>query len=153
MPNRDVHRPIGAALGAASGLYATRHMPFEHRAIETLGATVAGYFGAAAPDWFDPATSPNHRHVGHGAANVIGGILVTEETILNLQKRLRHRADLLRGQRQSLMDDWSRLLSWLEESFLRFLAGMLNGFAIGYMSHLFLDALTARGIPLFARGF
>jgi hypothetical protein len=47
----------------------------------------------------------------------------------------------------------SQLLSTFGEIFWEFLAGFLNGLMAGYTSHLALDALTPRSIPLLGRGF
>jgi hypothetical protein len=47
----------------------------------------------------------------------------------------------------------SQLLSKFGEIFWEFLAGFLNGLMAGYTSHLALDALTQRSIPLLTRGF
>jgi hypothetical protein len=41
----------------------------------------------------------------------------------------------------------------IAEMVWRFLAGFENGLAAGYMSHLALDAVTPRSIPLLTRGF
>jgi biotin transporter BioY len=120
---------------------------------ETIGGGAGGWLGAALPDWIDPATSPNHRHVGHGVANAIGAVWLSAETILWIQRRLRERADRLKFERAYVQNDLIKFLYWLEEIALRFLAGFFHGLNAGYLSHLFLDALTARGIPIFARGY
>jgi membrane-bound metal-dependent hydrolase YbcI (DUF457 family) len=46
------------------------------------------------------------------------------------------------------VDPLTQFLSAMAELFWRFLAGLLNGMAAGYVSHLILDADTPRGIPL-----
>jgi hypothetical protein len=152
MPNANVHRPVGAAVGAGFAYHQARNFPIGQMLPELLGGAAGGLLGAALPDWGDPATTPNHRHIWHGAGSVAGAVWISGQTILRLQRRLRNRANALLANRCYLNDDLQRLLSMIEEFFLRFLAGLLNGVAGGYISHLFLDALTARSIPLFARG-
>ena len=152
MPNRDTHRPFGMAVGGGYALWGAQNESWEYRAVEAAGGVIGGWLGAALPDWIDPPLRPDHRHVGHGAANVIGAVWMSADAMLNLQRRLRRRANRLAQQRPFLENDLARFLSWLEECVLRFLAGLLNGLVAGYLSHLFLDALTARGIPVFARG-
>jgi hypothetical protein len=153
MPNRDVHRPVGAISGTGFAYYHARNFPVEHALAEAMGGAAGGWLGAALPDWIDPATSPNHRHVGHGWANVVGAVWFSADAILDLQQRLRNRADTIHTERYYLTNDFQRLLSMIAEFLLRFLAGLLNGITTGYISHLLLDALTARGIPTFARGY
>jgi hypothetical protein len=50
-------------------------------------------------------------------------------------------------------DPVSDLFAQLAEFLWRFLAGLANGLAAGYVSHLALDAFTPRSIPLLASGF
>jgi len=50
-------------------------------------------------------------------------------------------------------DPISDLFAKLAELFWRFLAGLANGLAAGYVSHLALDAFTPRSLPLLASGF
>jgi len=153
MPNRNVHRPAGTVCGAGYAYYRARNFPLEHALAEAMGGAAGGWLGGALPDWIDPATSPNHRHVGHGAANVVGAVWFSADALLNLQQHLRQRANALQSNRRLLNDDLQRFLSAVAEFLLRFLAGLLNGISAGYISHLLLDALTARGIPVFARGY
>jgi len=47
----------------------------------------------------------------------------------------------------------SKLLLAIEEFLWRFAAGLLIGLAVGYLSHLALDAVTPRSIPLLTAGF
>ena len=54
----------------------------------------------------------------------------------------------------AIPDPFSLLLSKIFELLWRFLAGFVNGFAAGYVSHLALDAtIGKRSIPLLTRGF
>ena len=153
MPNKDVHRPIGVAVGGAYACIRAGSHPWEHVAVEIIGGLAGGWLGAALPDWVDPPTCPNHRHYGHGVLTVAGTVAVTAEFILDLQHRLRYRADELAQNRIYLRDDFARLINWIEELLLRFLVGMLNGITAGYISHLALDAFTPSSLPIFVRGF
>jgi hypothetical protein len=119
---------------------------------EVAGGIAGGWLGAALPDWIDPPTCPNHRHFGHGAATTVGIVWMSADAVLRLQQRLRHRANALAQARPYLQNDLARAMNWLEECFLRVLAGFLNGVAAGYVSHLAMDALTPASIPLVMRG-
>jgi hypothetical protein len=50
-------------------------------------------------------------------------------------------------------DPVTRFLSALFELFWRLAAGFFNGLRAGYVSHLALDAMTPRSIPLLTSGF
>ncbi len=50
-------------------------------------------------------------------------------------------------------DPITQLLLSLFEIFWRLAAGFANGLAAGYLSHLALDAMTPRSIPLLKSGF
>ncbi|HTQ12518.1 MAG TPA: metal-dependent hydrolase [Rhizomicrobium sp.] len=152
MPNRDVHRPVGITAGAGAAYIGARNLPPLQQFVETIGGGAGGLCGAIAPDKIDPPTSPNHRHYGHGVANFVGAVFFTAEQVARLQQRLRAKADDLLARRAYLTNDLDRALNWIAEMFLRFVVGFLNGFTAGYLSHLLLDALTAQGIPIFARG-
>jgi LexA-binding, inner membrane-associated putative hydrolase len=153
MPNANVHRTVGTAVGLGYGYFAAQDQPALPKLVETLGSGCGGWLGAALPDWIDPATSPNHRHHGHGIANFAGATFLTVEAVADLQQQFRRRAELIRARRPYLTTDFAKFLSWIEEILLCLLIGLLNGISAGYLSHLCLDAATARGIPLFARGF
>lgn len=153
MPNKDVHRPVGMVAGASFAAWGARPEPWPRIIPEIAGGVAGGWLGAALPDWIDPPTCPDHRHFGHGAATTVGVVWMTADAKLRLQQQLRYRADELAQARPYLQNDFARVVSSLEELFLRFLAGFLNGVAAGYVSHLALDALTPACIPVFMRGY
>lgn len=151
MPNRDFHEPVGGIAGGAFAFYEARNLPPGQIAVETFGGIVGGVVGAWGPDIIDPATTPNHRHIGHGVVNVAAVVYVTAPRLERLRHKLRQKADALRAARPYLQDVWSQLWSQIQEFFLRFLVGLLNGLAAGYISHLFFDALTPQGVNFFCR--
>lgn len=153
MPNKEIHRPIGAAAGGAYAWVRSGTDSVDHAVLEAVGGLVGGWLGAALPDWIDPPTCPNHRHYGHGLLTVAGTVAITAELILDVQNRLRCKADLLARNRIYLTDDFARFINWVGELLLRLVVGILNGVTAGYISHLALDALTPSSLPLFARGF
>jgi len=98
------------------------------------GAATGGLIGARLPDIFDPPCTPNHRQVAHAVAPV--GFLAVKT--------------------------WAGAVEFVESTlaegdleinpvtrFTRFfVAGLVKGAALGYLSHLALDACTPCGLPL-----
>jgi len=152
MPSALVHRPIAAAAGGGWAYANAHHLPPMQAFLETVGGVGGGYLGGAAPDWIDPPISPRHRHYGHGVVNVWTALALSAEAVAGYQQRLRAQADAFLAERAYLTDDWARLWNWLQEMFLRFLVGVLNGFVAGYLSHLALDACTPQGLNFIGRG-
>lgn len=118
------------------------------------------------PDVLEPALSSWHRNVAH-SCTAGAAIVYSKDALLQFEKFCREQADLCALQHKTLQmrpDPWQpnvfvpapadpfMLLSLkIAEMFWRFLAGFANGLAAGYISHLALDAVTPRSIPLFGK--
>lgn len=79
-----------------------------------------GYFGGRIPDLLEPATNPNHRRFFH--------------CVLVL---------LLIAYGIKLLMDWKP-----KDNAERILKGVLIATGIGYLSHLALDGMTPKSLPL-----
>lgn len=154
--NGKTHRAIGTATGAAVAFLNSNQGDDElwTRIIEIAGGAVAGNLGARAPDWLEPAVHSWHRSTCHsitaGAAVVKAGVATSTRWTAACRQRAEHFAALRRNPQ---LDFLSTLLFLAAEMFWRAAAGFVAGFTGGYASHLALDAVTPRGIPLFTRGF
>jgi hypothetical protein len=145
MPNRSEHAFIGSLLGGAVAGHKAVDLSETARATEILGGLFGGWVGGMTPDLIEPATSPNHRDVAHG---VITGLALSLAKISALQADCRKQAvfhtncalSLSLGSLERTRAECCAMV-WL------FASGALAGFTAGYLSHLALDSLTAKGIP------
>lgn len=143
------HAYFGALSGAVASVWAQpAGTSGALVAAELMGGMVGGKFGARLPDIFEPATSSHHRKFFH--AVVPAGITIQKGVmgVLELRNRLRQRAQALVRALADETDPSKRAESWLWAMWFSFLAGIVVGAPAGYLSHLALDALTPRGLPL-----
>ena len=154
MPNADIHVPIGVASG---GVAAIATLPSGASAyqglIEILGGLVGGLIGAKLPDIFDPATSPNHRGVGHGLANALAAGKIYLSKLPAWQSELREAAKRYGSMASAEPEGFKRGLYWAQSTLCLIAAGLLAGLIVGYASHLVLDFTTPKGLPLVCRAF
>ena len=154
MPKRKTHQSIGALTGAGAALVAARDQQPPHQVIEVLAAGISGWYSSLIPDIIDPAMSPNHRSIGHGAVQGIAGLKVALDKIPSAQGQLRAQAQEFAQRRQHVRpggeDPWPIWCLEAAELLCRMLSGVLIGLVAGYGSHLVLDARTPRGLPLLA---
>ncbi|MDE3152801.1 MAG: metal-dependent hydrolase [Gemmatimonadota bacterium] len=150
MPNHRTHIRTGIAVGGLTALARAAAQPDMCCLVEALGGLAGGAIGGIAPDVLEPAISPNHRKLAHSVATA-GAISLAKvaewqdmcrrrgatatQTALSCAAGTRERADA-----EFAAFGWS------------FLAGFIAGFFAGYASHLALDAVTARGLPLWGLG-
>ena len=149
MPGRRVHTVVGAMTGGTVAALRARELGGAEFLAEMIGGVIGGGIGGRFPDWLEPASTPNHRGACHGA--VAGGLIAT----VGLARFSEYQADC----RQRAADATRRAASHLpgcpvrqraewEAMAWRFGAGLLMGVAVGYLSHLALDATTPKGLPL-----
>ncbi len=146
MPKRVTHEIVGAASGAAFALFRVSDAPTSHALAEVLGGALGGWMGGALPDILEPATTPNHREVAH---SVVAGGALTLARLAEWQATCRSEAKGCdaRALTFALGSDARQRAEW-DGLGWRFLAGLLAGFVAGYASHLMLDAVTPKGLPL-----
>lgn len=90
--------------------------------LEFIAIIGAGYFGGRMPDLLEPATNPNHRQFFHCVAVL-----------------------LLLAYGIKLLMDWKPKDDWQKLGKILLMAA-----AVGYISHLVLDGMTPKGLPLLA---
>jgi hypothetical protein len=158
MPGRKTHKYVGAGAGIALAAYKAKDEPNVQFVIEMAGGALGGMVGGMTPDWLEPAISSWHRGVCH-SAGVGEAIIYFQNILANLANACRENAAKCRIVPQ--VEDvhtgqWIRIeptpleQAWadIREFLWTLLAGFLNGLAAGYVSHLVLDAMTPRSIPL-----
>lgn len=122
MSDRKTHQTIGSALAAT--LEFSRAMrenePLRYAVRRAVLAGAAGAIGGIAPDVLEPADSPNHRGVCHSWT--LGTLIM---------------AGFIRG-----------MIEYNNNLHAHRLNAIPRGFGVGYQSHLALDALTPKGLPL-----
>lgn len=125
--NKLAHMTAGVAGGGlATWQFCQRQDVAIHPSI-VLIAAVGGLLGGRSPDLLEPARHPNHRQLGHSVSIGAGLIALIPK----------------------LTDD-EQCPQWLKDNpWLRIFFIALVG---GYLSHLLLDSLTAKGLPLLDRG-
>lgn len=147
MPRARVHRTVGRPVGTAYAVIQASRSPIGDPLIEGLGGWLGGDLGSRMPDILEPGRW-DHRQTAHSlSAGVALGF--SAETIQRWAESSRQRAH----QHQQLAADPSlatALSLWhsLVALFWSALAGWLNGFLAGYVSHLVLDACTPACIPV-----
>ena len=150
MPNYDVHFQVGAAAGGGYALYMSYGQPGWHIVAETAGGVFGGIAGGLLPDRIDAPSNPWHRAEAHSVAiSGVAGRLVSIQ-LPGWQASLRAQADYYAVMRAQSASPLQQFFFWLAECACRFLAGAIAGVLAGYASHLVLDALTPRSLPLFS---
>lgn len=150
MANGRVHRLAGALSGAGSAALRAKDLPGQNQLVEAIGGAIGGYWGGQLPDLLEPATSSWHRDFAHSVS--VGGLAVkATNMVAEWESDCRRRSKHFGSLRQATHDQ--RLVLWYRclELFWLLVAGVVIGFLTGYISHLVLDALTPRGLPLVAR--
>lgn len=112
------HRSFAFICSAVAGVF--DECPDEDRPILILAIVGGGLLGAKLPDVFEPAIHSHHRAFFHSLV-MAGGITWAIRKILSMPR---------------------------ETPGQRLLRAALLGVAIGYASHLALDAFTPRSLPV-----
>lgn len=146
MPNRYLHAQIGGSLGAATAILRAKDQPNDLIVAEVIGSTLSGVLGGLLPDFIEPATSPNHRKAAH---SVTAGASLVFVQATGWQGECRRRA-ITEIEQASYLAPRSRehSRSNLMALLWALLAGLIGGLIAGYASHLALDAMTPRSLPL-----
>ncbi|MCC7169903.1 MAG: hypothetical protein IT459_05615 [Planctomycetes bacterium] len=149
MPCRDQHEPVGVVAGGLSAAFLADRAngsPF----VEGIGGALGGWLGARLPDIVDPPLSPRHRSVGHGVVPTLAALRILAGQIPRWQASLRQKADELTAAQLANAGagqlPWNRLLAFC----CLLLSGAVVGLVVGYATHLYMDAMTASGLPFIA---
>lgn len=149
MPNKNTHVVVGAAAGAAFSLFVSKGQKDENRLLELIGGCIGGGLGGRSADLMEPASHPGHRQFAHSA--VAGTISAVNAPAIasGLAEFFRDMADNVADYRkQHCTADFDKNLNVIVEITLRILAGVGPGIIAGYISHLALDAMTKKSLPL-----
>ncbi len=161
MSDGKTHRLVGAGTGAVVAGFRAKQQKDHHWWAEVAGGALGGYVGGQLPDLLEPAISPWHRDVAH-SCTAGGAIIAMGNALAAFEATCRENAEKCRALPMEQQGDVfvfvpadpiSRLLLSLFELLWRLAAGFANGLAAGYLSHLALDAVTPRSIPLLKAGF
>ena len=149
MPNHNEHLVWGAVAGAGYCLVSSSVVRGREISLpELIGAALSGALTSKLPDILEPATHPNHRSTFHSK----GFLAVTGTVALPWAEKKRQRqhqlADYARFQANAPENEsdqayWLRKMVWHE-----FVAGLLAGLVVGYISHLVADSFTPKGLPI-----
>ncbi len=150
MPDRNVHAWTGSIAGGALALHRTYGRSSEDSFPEIVGGTLGGLLGGMMPDELDPPISPNHRALAHSAGVALLALPRLEGLLSGWEGHLRHLADEVRACRGWQKSDLAKILLGLLEILLRIAAGIASGIVAGYSTHLILDGLTPKSLPLIA---
>ncbi len=148
MPNRPVHIAVGVPAGIAFSLYKAQLENSQATLLEAIGGALGGFSGGVLPDLVDPPDGPNHRRIAHGIAPIAGLAYVATRNVEGIQRYFRTQAS-----RYAILNQTSQsqaLAAWygLLEILMRIIAGAVAGFIAGYSSHVMLDFMTPRSLPL-----
>jgi hypothetical protein len=149
MPNRQTHLAFGAASGAAKAAWEVRNLPARQLVPEIIGGGFGGLSTSTLPDVLEPAVHSWHRSVAHAGSSGIIGTLAIQQKIAKWQDLCRSEANRHDYLSAAAQDDWARFWHSVIAFVLRVASGILAGLPAGYASHLVLDAMSPRSIPLF----
>jgi hypothetical protein len=150
MPNREVHILTSSVTGGVWALHRAGGQSPEDSFLEMVGGILGGSISGTMPDKLDPPTSPNHRALGHSAGVATLALPRIQGLLLSWESHLRYLADEVRKQRSQEGSDFAKILLTLLEIVLRIAVGIASGVVAGYSTHLVLDALTSKSLPLIA---
>lgn len=118
LPNAGTHAIAGSATAVAAWIADRRNAESAIRVQDLIVVALVGYVGGLVADLIEPATSPNHRGFAHSIVVAVGLIA----TMIWLAGRSAGSAD---GH-----------------------TPLLKCFVSAYLSHLFMDARTPKGLPI-----
>jgi hypothetical protein len=169
MPCRKAHSSAGLFAGAGYSAFQAKEQGPLGLCAETVGGALGGYLGGQLPDVLEPAIHSWHRSIAHSGATGVAIVTTAQSTLTAWQNHCRKQADAYRKRRDSITmvphpsqpnlfapasgQGWEHFILTMQEFFWRAAAGFANGVAAGYISHLALDAVTPRSIPLLTSGF
>ncbi len=149
MPSRRVHTMAGGVAGATYAAVRSRTESPAHQLLESIGGVVGGIFGGRLPDVFDPPMNPWHRSLGHAVVpTAIAGRFIYD-SLDETQRWLRAKATEFDQRARYARTESERLWCVSVAAACRLVSGIIAGFLAGYGSHLLLDALTPRSVPVF----
>ncbi len=146
MPGSEAHALAGFAAGVVAIPACRRELTSDPSPFEIVIEVFSACLGARLPDLLEPADGPDHRGFFHSI--VFGGLLaiVSLNAVLHLRRELEELEASFSWYRVNgrpvLPEDLSsyRILRWI--------LCCVTGFSCGYVSHLVLDGMTPKSLPL-----
>ena len=148
MANGKLHAAVGGTVGGGFAYITAVQQPPPQVVLEIIGGCFGGVVGAKAPDWVDPPTSPNHRGIGHGAIPVSVVAKWYLDNLQSWQTECRVMVEDHARYRNQSQTDLERMWHGFLEMMFRLFAGFLAGLPAGYLSHIGLDVLTPKCLPV-----
>ena len=146
MPRRTTHALVGIGAGVLTAAARAKELREDCRIAELVGGALGGWLGGVLPDVIEPATTPNHRNVAHSVATG-GGLSLAK--VADARAKCREQAAFHAQRAQSAqLTEAERSHAQLMMLVWHVVAGAAAAFVAGYASHLALDALTKKSIPL-----
>jgi membrane-bound metal-dependent hydrolase YbcI (DUF457 family) len=142
------HRAVGIAAGAGIAITTHRAENTLELIIEALAGAAGGALGAKLPDWAEPAVSSWHRGPIHSLAVTGTTMLTARDGIRQLDHNVQQHIAALRRKQSTAVTPEERQQQMLEILVWLAVVAFCKGVAIGYLSHVAMDATTPRGIPL-----
>jgi hypothetical protein len=149
MANGNTHRIIGTFSGLGFSVYKAKDQQGLPFLLESVGGSFGGYLGGRAPDIFEPPIHPNHRSTAHGFLPVLTIGYLGADWLTQWQKKLRDTAQHYSTLSEQATTEFEKIWFALLAMVLRFFCGVLAGMYAGYGSHIVLDAMTPKGLPLY----
>jgi membrane-bound metal-dependent hydrolase YbcI (DUF457 family) len=153
MPGRETHKIVGGLTGATAAFLNAQNQPLLPALAEIFGGWLAGQHAGTWPDAAEPSISSHHRDVCHAIAPSFASATLLLQQVESLQGALRSQAQAYFQLAATTNDGSQQTVSAIAGLFLHVLAGSVPAIPAGYLSHVALDAATARGVPLLIRGF
>jgi len=147
MPNHNEHLVWGAVAGAGYCLSSSLIRGREISIAELFGGALSGAIASKLPDILEPATHPNHRSTFHSLCSLAGAGTVALPWMEEERQRRLQLADYARSHANASVIESDRRY-WLQNALWHdFVAGLLAGLVMGYISHLVADSFTPKGLP------
>jgi membrane-bound metal-dependent hydrolase YbcI (DUF457 family) len=153
MPGYQQHRTIGGLVGGTTALVCAQNQPPLLALAETIGGFVAGQYAGTWADALEPATSSYHRDFCHALVPTAYATTCVFQQVESLQTYLRSQAQGCFQLAASTEDGLQQFLNIAAGLLLHGAAGAVPAIAASYISHIALDAVSPRGVPLISRRF
>ena len=153
MAGYRTHKVVGGAVGATVALAYAQNQPPLLAMAETLGGLLAGQHAGTWADITEPAISSHHRDFCHALAPTAYGATLVFRSADTMQASLRSQAQVYFQQAASTNDGLQQFVNIAAGLLLHVIAGAVPAVPASYVSHIVLDAVTPRGVPLLVRGF
>lgn len=152
MAGYKTHKVVGGFVGASTSFMYARNQPPMLAFAETLGGWFAGQYAGTWADIAEPAISSHHRDFCHALAPTACGATFVFRQVDAAHAFLRSQAQLYFQQAANTNDGIEQFVNIVASLLIHVAAGMVPAIPASYVSHIALDAVTPRSVPLLFRG-